>query len=111
MLRGAVLHQAVLVQVLAAAVRAAEGVAVWHWTGTQANTQSSYTTLVPLVPLVPHTAHAVRELQWLNLQETRVRKKIQLGFPRIHSAFIPGEQWKNYSQHKECVCVTGGSSE
>lgn len=37
-LRGAVLHQAVLVQVLAAAVRAAEGVAVWHWTGTQANT-------------------------------------------------------------------------
>lgn len=31
-LRGAVLHQAVLVQVLAAAVRAGEGVAVRHWT-------------------------------------------------------------------------------
>lgn len=37
-LRGAVLHQAVLVQVLAAAIWAAEGVAVWHRTGTQVST-------------------------------------------------------------------------
>lgn len=35
MLCGAVFDQAVLVEVLAAAVRAGEGVAVWHWAAGQ----------------------------------------------------------------------------
>lgn len=35
MLCGAVLNQAVLVEVLAAAVRAGEGEAIWHWTAGQ----------------------------------------------------------------------------